>query len=171
LANAGSFEHIKLSDSFSIEMPTDLQAHMGFMPSSNGFWFDGKYGDHKVSIWVQRGVPRVVANSHSVKRFWQDGISQASKIGETSQDKGCQSLEKYIFSCERLAHAKEERFASETLVWNAKSDLVVVRVMSDRSFEEAETVAKMIQLKPVARLPASAAGSTGGSTAGSKDKR
>jgi hypothetical protein len=154
-AFASSYETISLSKSLNLEIPKELHAHMGFMPSLGGFWFDGIYQKEKFSLWVQRQVPLTMANEFSVNRYWKDGIHQSSLNGEVTQDQGCKAFNHYAYTCKRAVHAAKERFAAETFFWNAKSDMVVVRVMSSKSFEVAEAVAKKIEVKAVSRLPAS----------------
>jgi hypothetical protein len=157
-AKGAPLDQIALSRTFTIELPGEFQAQMGFMPSFGGLWLEGVHGKKKFSVWIQRKDAPTVANMFSMKRYWEQGVAESKIMGETSEDKGCYSKGKYIFECDRLIHAKKERYASEKLVWNSISDIVVVRVMSATSSQEAEAIAKMIVYRPISRLSASVNG-------------
>ncbi|MGZ3698583.1 MAG: hypothetical protein ACXWP5_10610 [Bdellovibrionota bacterium] len=150
--DASPSNHLELSKSFSLDFPSQLRAQLNFLPSLGGFWLEGRDHGKPISIWVQRTEPEIVANEYSVKRLWSDGMEQTQALGESSEDLGCKSSEKYVFRCDRRARGRSGRYAAEILVWNSVHDLVVIRVMSGESFEAAQTVAGQIHYRAIAKL-------------------
>ena len=152
-AEAGK-DVLTLSKTFSISWPKDIRLQMTYLPSLNGFWFQGFDSGKSFSVWTSYQKPLILANNFSVKRLWRDNLKNLKLLGDRATDKGCARVNSYEFRCVRLGLASDGKYMAETLVWNAKQDLVIVRVASHTSQRHAQSILNKIKFNPTNRLPA-----------------
>ncbi|GEM_PF-2655794 len=152
--DAAPDHQLRVSSSLTVRWSTETKLSVGFLPSFRGFWLEGEAGNKSNSVWITTRRPTTLANSFSVKRLWRENLDATGKMGEQSTNLGCKALRAGAFRCDRTVRSKTGRFAAETLVWNAKSDLVAVRTMSSKSEAAAKTLLEKFDFDLVTRLPA-----------------
>ena len=124
------------------------------MSSAGGFWVEGNADDKPYSAWIAHRHPDLVANTYSVEQFWRDNLATTQKMGEKSEDAGCRKIKSYAFRCDRTTVGASGRPAAEAMFWNSQSDLVVIRVMTAKSMQDASAILDKIELKIDDHLPA-----------------
>jgi len=146
---------LKLSRSFTLSWPRKLNLQMAFLPSLDGFWFEGYFEGKSYSVWTSHKLPSVFANKFSVHRFWSSNVENTKLLGDKSVDHGCSEFQSsYVYRCERSAVTSGHKYIAEELFWNAHDDIVVVRVSSGMSKSHAKQILGMFSTTVVNRLPA-----------------
>jgi hypothetical protein len=145
---------LRLSSTFALTWPNELQIQVGFMPTYRGFWLEGRNSGKPFSIWISRNKPITLANKFSVNRYWREGDSFSTSFGEKWTDQGCKEIQRYAYRCDGLSKGKSKRYAAQSLIWNSKSDLIVVRAMSSDSIADAKAVLDHLKFDISNRLPA-----------------
>jgi hypothetical protein len=155
---ASKNETLKMSSTFSISWPRTLGLQTDFVPNYRGFWLEGKHNGKSYSVWISRSEPETIANKFSVERYWREGTQFEKSIGTNAVDLGCKEIQPHSFRCDNTAHQqKSKRFAAQSMFWNSKSDLVVVRVTSSESVESARALLNELHFDITNRLPAGGA--------------
>jgi hypothetical protein len=156
-------DEIKLSPTFSIQNPFYLKRKVDLL-SMNSVWFELQDGTGSSApvfqFQVTRKQPDALANLPTVDRFWKADVQTTFDVSVDQQnivDKGCAKVSPRSFSCARHWVAKDLQFVSfvsEKLIWNAKNDLVLVRISSIKSFEYNNLVLQKFVINQSTRLPA-----------------
>lgn len=153
-------DEIKLSPTFSIQNPFHLKRKVDLL-SMNSVWFELQDGPGTSApvfqLQLTRKQPDVLANLPTVDRYWKSDVQAASDSSVDQQnvvDKGCVKVLPRSFACNRNWVSKDLQFVSEKLIWNAKNDLVLVRISSIKSFEYNNKVFQKFVINQNTRLPA-----------------
>lgn len=153
-------EEIKLSSTFSVQNPFHLLRKVDLL-SMNSVWFELQDGSGNSAPVFQaqftRKQPDVLANLPTVDRYWKSDVQTTSDASVDQQnivDKGCVELLPRSVSCSRNWVSKDLQFVSEKLIWNAKNDLVLVRISSIKSFEYNNKILQKFVFNQSTRLPA-----------------
>ena len=112
-----------------------------------------KYKDQNVELMVTRNSAPTLANRASVERYWKEARHQTSSFDKNETDKGCKRLNARLYRCHRSV-GQNGKYIAETLYWNAKNDLLLLRVSSKRTLSEASEVSNSFQVQADSRLPA-----------------
>lgn len=144
---------LALSDTFKISWPRELNAHALPMLAQNGFLIHGKHVDADFTIWTSRVAAPTIANQRSIERLWTENLETVKVDGEAFENQGCRSIATHAFRCKRALTSRNGSHVAEALYWNAKSDLVVVRVMSSVSIKDASEILEKLAFEIKGQLP------------------
>jgi hypothetical protein len=75
-------------------------------------------------------------------------------ITKNERDDGCRRTSKWNFKCHRTS-GQDGKFVSETVYWNSKNDLVLLRITTTASSAQVDKAAKAFVAKQDGRSPAS----------------
>ncbi|MBC7371297.1 MAG: hypothetical protein H7326_07025 [Bdellovibrionaceae bacterium] len=101
---------------------------------------------------VVQNAPPNLANLFSAKRYWRSAQLQTASTDKNVKDRGCRRLTARTYRCDRTV-GQNAKFVSETLFWNAKNDLILMRTSSKKSFSEALAVTESVEILGTSRLP------------------
>jgi hypothetical protein len=139
---------LKLSNSAIVLWPKELNLTSNFLPSFSAFSLTGRQQNKKISAWISRKTPDILANQASVERLWKENLENSKKVGEVqSTNFGCKEIGKLIFQCRREAEVKAGEFVSDSLYWNAKNDIVFFRTTSFISLENSKEMSEVFKVK------------------------
>lgn len=138
-------ERLELSPTFTLTWPKKWNLQFVPIPSTNGFWLEGKKGPQTLSLWTSRSWPNTVANQFSVNRLWKQSLADAQALGEISTDLGCHRTDRRAYRCERTARSPAGQGLAEVLIWNSNSDLTVVRISGQPTEKDAATLLSQMQ--------------------------
>jgi hypothetical protein len=153
--NSVDSRSLSLSSSFKLSWPTQLEAHVFPAFAQRGFLISGQHSGSVFTVWVSHQAPPTFANIRSVDRLWKANLNVVKESGETFEDLNCNAIanNSHAFRCVRKLGSLTGSFVHESLYWNLKSDLVVVRVMSKLSLQDAEEISGKIEADFSARTP------------------
>lgn len=152
---------LKISPTFSINIPFEISAKID-MPSLNSILFSAKEPPSRSTsqVLVVHNRPPTFANKFSVERYWNQSREQTKTYDKKENNLGCLRVSARSYRCSRDVE-QDGQFHSETVFWNTKNDLVLIRVSSLTSFSEPRKLLNKIKVVQNSRLPARA--STGAS--------
>ncbi|MBC7743206.1 MAG: hypothetical protein H7061_13485 [Bdellovibrionaceae bacterium] len=145
---------VQVSRTFSIQVPYAISAHVE-LSSLHSQLFRVPKGSQKndSQLLVVRNTPPTLANTFSVERYWKKSRSQTNTYDENENDLGCKKTAPRNFICSRDV-IQDGKFISESLFWNAKNDLVLVRLTSLNSLGESRSHLDQIKVHSALRRPA-----------------
>lgn len=155
---------LKITNTFSLEIPHQISPVE--LPSFNSklFYIDKKSSNAHSSysaptqtqVLIVHSPAPTIANMPSINRYWNQSRKQTQFFNEKEQNFGCKKgLTARDYSCSRDV-IQDGKFHSETLFWNAKSDLVLLRSSNLKSLSEARKDLEQIKIIQNTRLPAEA---------------
>lgn len=146
---------VEVSETFKIVLPFPILNKVE-MPSlhSTLFHVAGNFDRSKPQILIVHNSPQTLANKFSVERYWKKSRKQTKSYDIKEKNLGCTKETARRFFCSRDV-AQNGKFISESIYWNSKNDLVLIRVTSLISF--TETRGLLSKIKPIqnSRIPAS----------------
>lgn len=148
-----SAKDIQVSRTFKVKMPFKLKTEVE-MFSLKSKLYNINEAPNSSQILLMHNKPQTLANKFSVERYWKDSRLQTKAFDKNEKDHGCHRNTARFFECSRDVN-QDGRNISETLYWNVKNDLVLVRVSSN-SVSESRKIIEQIQAVPNSRLPAQA---------------
>lgn len=150
-AQGSSSDSLVVSPTLQMVWPKNLNLTPLHFPSMNGWRLESRKNTNSYSVWISHSSPRILGNIFSIKRYWKKNLAKAPEKGT---DLGCKPLSSRTFRCTRTSSRGNSTFA-ETFIWNAKNDLLVVRVTSNQSEKNAKNILESFDIKLNSRLPAS----------------
>jgi len=137
--------YYNLSDSAKLTWK-DIDLQPMPMPRHNGVLFEGMLNNEKIAIWVSR-VPRKGKNNlkDTPTQEWKKVLAQNKLSAKSVIDRGCESLSKEYVSCQR-EETKNGKHDSIQMVWNTKSDLVILRFIGLSNKKIMDQVKNKVQL-------------------------
>ncbi len=105
-------------------------------------------------ILIVHNKPQTYANKFSVERYWKNSRKQTRPYDKKENDMGCIQKSARSFRCTRDV-AQDGKFISESIFWNTKNDLVLIRITSLKSFSETRNILNKIKIIQNSRIPAS----------------
>jgi hypothetical protein len=154
---AAEINKIQISRTFSVDMPFKLSTKVE-LPSLNSKLFrvlDEKISPITSQILIVHNKPKTFANKFSVERYWKTSREQTKPYDKKETDHGCIRSTARAYQCSRDV-AQDGKFLSETIYWNTKNDLVLIRVSSMNSFTDSRKLLEKIKIVQNSRLPAGA---------------
>ncbi len=150
---AGEQNEIHISPTFSIKIPFKLSTKVE-LPSLNSKLY--RVSDEKLSnpqVLVLHNKPKTFANKFSAERYWKKSREQTMSADKKETNRGCLQSKARTYECSRDV-GQDGKFIAESLFWNAKNDLVLIRVTSLKSFSNARNILEKIEINQNTRLPA-----------------
>lgn len=142
---------IHVSPTFKIKLPFKIKTQVE-MFSLNSKLYGINQAPNSSQILVMHNRPRALANKYSVERYWKESRQLTKSFDKNEKDLGCTRNTARFFSCTRDVN-QGGRNSSETLFWNTKNDLVLIRVSSN-SVAESRKIIEQIKAIPNSRKPA-----------------
>ncbi len=155
LALAKNSMDIKVSKTFSMDLPFQSTTPLE-MPSLNSKLFkaDNALGlSSKNQLLVVHNKPLTLANKYSVERYWDRSRKQTRSFDQDEKNQGCAKFSNRVYQCSRDVY-QNGKYISESIYWNTKSDLVLLRVSSNKSTEDSRKILSAIKIQADSRLPA-----------------
>ncbi len=151
---AQELSNIEISRTFSVNIPFQLSTKVE-MPSLNSKLLRLKElsGRSESQILIVHNSPQTIANKFSVQRYWAKSRKQTKSYDKKENDIGCQKNTARSYQCSRDV-SQNGKFISESIFWNAKNDLVLIRVSSPTSFSDSRKLLTKIKIAQTSRLPA-----------------
>lgn len=144
---------IDVSQTFSIEIPLNIVSKAD-LPSLNMKYLKLRLNETTTpELYLLHERPKTIANKFSVERYWNESRRQTKDTDKNEKNSGCSRLTITTYRCHRSV-GQNGKFVSESLYWNSKSDLVLLRVSALSSFEQTEKVLRTLKINQVSRLPA-----------------
>ena len=141
-----------ISRTFSVQLPFAVSNKVE-MPSLKSKLFTVKDEKKDAQVFVVHNTPPTFANKYSVERYWKKSKAQTHAFDQKEKDLGCERTSARTYQCSRDV-SQNGKFLSETIYWNTKSDLVLVRVSSLRSLADSRTILNKIKTVQNSRWPA-----------------
>lgn len=154
-AFASESNEIEISRTFKIVIPFHISTKVE-VPSlhSKLIRIKGNSDRSESQILIVHNKPQTFANKFSVERYWKNGREQTKLYDKKENDQGCIRKSARSFQCSRDV-GQDGKFISESVYWNTKSDLVLIRVTSLNSFSETRKILNKIKTVQNSRIPAS----------------
>lgn len=146
---------VEVSKTFKVVLPFPILNKVE-MPSlhSTLFHVTGNSDRNKSQILIVHNRPQTLANEFSVERYWKKSREQTKLFDIKEKNLGCTKETARRFFCSRDV-AQDGKFISESIYWNTKNDLVLIRVTSLISFSETRNFLNKIKPIQNSRIPAS----------------
>lgn len=151
-AKTGAYK-LALSPTFNIEIPFKIASNAN-LPSLDANYFKLSIDNNgSTELYAIHNQPKTFANKFSIERYWNDSRKQTSSIDKNEKNLGCKKLTSRTYKCFRSV-GQNGKFISESLFWNTKYDLVLLRATSISSFEQSKKILDSLKINQVSRIPA-----------------
>ena len=149
---AGENNIFEVSRTFSIKLPFVINNKVE-MPSLSSKLYSVSDEKKNAQVYVVYNKPPVLANRYGVERYWKKSKEQTKTFDQKEKDLGCERTSARTFQCSRDV-SQDGKYISETVFWNMKSDLVLVRVSSSKSWSDSRIILNKIKTVQNSRWPA-----------------
>lgn len=144
---------IQVSPTFSIKIPFKLSTKVELPSLNSKLYRVSDEGFFSPQILVLHNRPKTFANKFSAERYWKKSREQTKSADKKETNKGCLQIKPRTYQCSRDV-GQDGKFIAESIFWNTKNDLVLIRVTSLKSFSDARKVLEKIEINQNTRLPA-----------------
>lgn len=112
---------------------------------------ENSFGRKEIELLLIHSAPESYANLASIERKWKLERAATQEIDKNEKDYGCRRMSSRSFSCSRNV-IQDKKFITEKILWNAKNDLILLRVYSYISHEEVKKIIDKIDFKFNSRI-------------------